>query len=111
MLLYTFYPTIEKCYKNVMCLLVHTVSIPQWTLQRSVGVCKGTCVLYGAPILWGHLVRQKGSLGEKFIYTKKWVFRFPFFKVFTIKLDGNSKKSYFLNKFVILIKNFNLIGA
>ena len=43
MLLYTFYPTIEKCYKNVMCLLVHTVSIAQWTLQRSVGVCKGVC--------------------------------------------------------------------
>ena len=41
MLLYTFYPTIEKCYKNVTG--AYTVSIAQWTLQRSVGVCKGVC--------------------------------------------------------------------
>ena len=30
MLLYIFYPTIEKCYKNVMCLLCWWVKDPRY---------------------------------------------------------------------------------
>ena len=74
--IYTFYATIEKCYKNV----VFAGAYCEYSAVDIAAQCGGAgCVLYGAPILWGHLVKQKGSLGEKFIYRKKWVFRFPFF--------------------------------
>ena len=47
-------------------------------LRGCVRVCRGACRtehrLYGS-IWWS----KKGSLGEKFIYRPKWVFRFPFF--------------------------------
>ena len=82
----------------------YTVSIAQWTLQLSVGFIR-VCVVRSTHFM-GAFGEAQGYLGEKFIYRQKWVFRFPFFKVFTINLDGNSKKSYFLN-LSFLIKNFN----
>ena len=67
MLLYTFYPTTEKCYKNVTG--AYTVSIAQWTLQRSVG-CVRVCVVRSTHFM-GAFGEAKGVFGwEVYIQAK-----------------------------------------
>ena len=78
MLLYTFYPTFEKCYENVMCLLGcwrRMLSIP-CTMRRTnacipeeISVPKLPLHTINIQILsyFGHIARRKGNNLEKVI--------------------------------------------